>query len=127
MNPIKQYHFFNLLIAISLLAVFIYPLIFSQLEDKQQFVCVHKLFLGKPCSSCGITRDFKHIINGEYLQNKILQNEHSIKVFSFFISLFLSRFLISWMLKFTSLIKILILDILWHSVFAFYAFIGFWI
>jgi hypothetical protein len=126
MSPIRQYLFFNLLMAFSLLVVFIYPLMFSQLDAKQQVVCVHKSLLDKPCNSCGITHDFKHFINGEYVQNRVLQNEHSIKVFLFFISLFLSRFLISFILKFNHLVRILISDILWHCVFACYAFIGFW-
>jgi hypothetical protein len=112
---------------ISLLVVFTYPLIFSRLDKQQQIVCVHKSLIGISCNSCGITHDFKHFINGEYAQNHILQNEHSIKVFLFFISVFLSRFLVSLILKFNSLVRILTLDILWHCAFAFYAFIGFWI
>jgi hypothetical protein len=127
MTPIRQYRLFNLFMAFALLIVFIYPLLFSRLEAQHQIVCVHKSIIGKPCNSCGITHDFKQFMNGTYMQNHILQNEHSIKVFLFFLSAFLSRFLIALLLKFDSLIRILTLDILWHSVFAFYAFIGFWI
>jgi hypothetical protein len=126
MSAIEQYRLFNKLIGIALALVFIYPLLFSKLGSHQQIVCVHKVYLGKPCNSCGITHDFKHILKGHYFKDHVLQNVHSIKVFLFFFSAFVSRFLISILIKRFLLKWILILDVIWHSSLAMYAFLGFW-
>ncbi len=126
MNNAQQYRLFNGLMGIALSLVFIYPLLFSKLDANQQIYCVHKVWLNKPCNSCGITHDFKHILKGTYFKQQVLQNEHSIKVFLFFVSLLLSRIVLSMCSKKIVLKSILTIDITWHICLAIYAFSGFW-
>jgi hypothetical protein len=127
MNTIQQYRLFNLLLAIGISVVFIYPLLFPSLDSSAQIICIHKVMLGKVCNSCGITHDFQQILNGSYYHGASLQNNHSIKVFSFFFSLFISRIFISFIITLRNVSRIVKGDIVWHLLFAAFAFSSFWI
>ncbi len=127
MTKVAQYRLFNMFLAIALLVVFIYPLLFSQLSTNQQIYCVHQTALGKACNSCGITHDFKTILSGDYFQNKPLQNVHSIKVFAFFLSLFITRLAISIVVNLKNTAMLIIADSIWHILLAIYAFFHFWV
>ncbi len=127
MSSIQQYRVFNRWLGLALSIVFIYPLLFSKLDKQQQIFCAHKVYLGKACNSCGVTHDFKHILNGKYFKDQTLQNNHSIPVFLFFVSAFLARFLISFLIQRYRLRLVLMLDVAWHCGLGLYAFSGFWL
>jgi hypothetical protein len=125
MNSISQYKWINLGLALVLVWVFIYPIFI--LDTSQALSCTHVQLIGKICNSCGLSRDFRNILNGLYWSgDAAMINRQSLKVFIFFLVLFLSRFIIYIKPKTFSLTVFLILDILLHLILGINAFLPFY-
>ena len=80
--------------------------------------CPFQNNLGIPCTSCGVSRDIFRYLRLNF-QNPI--NEHSLKIFTFFVSQVILRCGL-WVLKIKDSKSIIRLDILISSIWIIYVF-----
>jgi len=92
MNFSESYTQINRILALLLGLVFFY-ILWASMNPNKTIPCYYKTYWHKQCPTCGMTRAFTKIINGEFLEAKAL-NKSSILFFSFFLIEFILRSLI---------------------------------
>lgn len=86
------YVIINSLLAVVLLAVFIYSAVFSPEKHNYPIQCIHELRTGEPCPTCGFSHAFSYLLRGDIEQAR-LWNENALPVFVFFALQLLYRLL----------------------------------
>ncbi|MFO7998997.1 MAG: DUF2752 domain-containing protein [Bacteroidales bacterium] len=84
------YHTLNLALVLVMLTGFLYVALFIPGEARVFIPCVHSQVTGEPCPSCGLTRAFSFMVQGEFNAAREA-NPAAIPVFLFFILQLLLR------------------------------------
>lgn len=89
----SPYHIINICFAGIIILIFLYSGIFSAEKNNYPIKSACEVLTGEPCSSSGLSRAFSEIVRFNF-DSAIKYNDHSIKVFLFFlIQLFLRLFI----------------------------------
>ena len=83
-NLPHPYHTLNLALGLVVLAVFLYTALFVPGQARVFIPCVHSQITGEPCPSCGLTRAFSLMVQGEFNAAREM-NPAAIPVFLFFV------------------------------------------
>ncbi len=119
----EPYITINVLLALIIVGVMIYSLVYSPDEGEYPVACVHELLTGEPCVSCGLSHSFSLILRGRH-EEALTWNPYGMRVFLFFSAQLMMRILFSFLFIFSADKRrsLLITDITVSIFFAFYSF-----
>ncbi len=80
----RSYLFINAVFAGIIILVFIYSAFFSPEKNDYPVQCIHEKVSGEPCPSCGLSRSFSYIIQGD-LESAAMANRYGMRIFLFFL------------------------------------------
>lgn len=92
----RDYFIVNLIFVIAIGVVFGYSYFFY--PNNQPLQCVHKLYTGKNCSTCGFSRAFSSFTHFKYTEGNNY-NKNAFKCFLFFVFQFLLRVYVLFLYK----------------------------
>ncbi|MFC2104697.1 hypothetical protein ACFLS4_05015 [Bacteroidota bacterium] len=121
----EPYHVINLCFAGIIMLIFIYSGIFSAEKDNHPIKSACATIDGHPCKSEGLSRSFSEIVRFKFESAKSY-NPHGIRVFMFFLSQLVIRFMVSFLLfkKIISQNKLIVVDSLISAGLYIYCFAG---
>lgn len=90
----EPYIVINSALALIILMVFGYSLIFSPDRNEYPVVCVHEKLTGVPCPSCGLSHSFSLILRGR-IAEAYNWNIYGMRIFIFFASQLFMRIVFS--------------------------------
>ncbi|MDX9726000.1 MAG: DUF2752 domain-containing protein [Bacteroidales bacterium] len=90
----EPYIVINSALALIILMVFGYSLIFSPDRNEYPVVCVHEKLTGVPCPSCGLSHSFSLILRGR-IAEAYDWNIYGMRIFIFFASQLFMRIVFS--------------------------------
>lgn len=113
----------NLLLALMIVGVLVYSLVFSPDKGDYPVACVHEFLTGEPCVSCGLSHSFSLILRGRF-EEALDWNPHGIRLFLFFSGQLLMRILFSFLYFFLADRRrsLVITDIALSLLFSLYSF-----
>ena len=94
----RAYLLINLSFGILIASVFVYSAVFPPEPGGHPVPCAYTELTGESCNSCGLSRGFSYIIRGQTTL-ALETNQHSLRVFLFFILQFFLRIFGSTLLQ----------------------------
>ncbi len=86
----RSYLLINAVFAGIIILVFVYSAFFSPERNDYPVQCIHEQVSGEPCPSCGLSRSFSYILQGD-LESAAMANRYGMRIFLFFLFHLLMR------------------------------------
>ncbi|MDZ7738141.1 MAG: DUF2752 domain-containing protein [Bacteroidales bacterium] len=86
----RSYLLINAVFAGIIILVFLYSAFFSPERNDYPVQCIHERVSGEPCPSCGLSRSFSYILQGD-LESAAMANSYGMRIFLFFLFHLLMR------------------------------------
>jgi len=87
----KSYLVINAILASLIILIFLYSAFFKPGDDQYPVKCIHEQLTGQSCPSCGLSRSFSSIIQGD-LKTAEEYNVYGMRIFLFFLFHLVMRF-----------------------------------
>lgn len=86
----RSYLLINAVFAGIIILIFAYSAFFSPERNDYPLQCIHEKLSGEPCPSCGLSRSFSYILQGD-LESAAAANKYGMRIFLFFLFHLLMR------------------------------------